>query len=393
MSEDVSVATPPGESVKSAARLRPAISAAPTTMRAARYHCIGEPFVIEQVPTPVPDSTAVVIEVKACGIVPNLQNVLFVPPEDKRPTLPATYGLDASGVVVDKGPLVHGFDVGDRVYVNPLRYCGGCRKCRLGLIRACDYAALNGYFGLGAKSKQTLDDYPHGGFAEYMSAPQQSLVNIPDSVSFHSAARFGYLGTAYSALRRANVNMTTNVLINGISGTLGIGAALLALALGAPKVLGIGRNVELLEEVKSLAPDRVEVRATGSADSISDWARALVGEDGVEVVIDALPTLGPVESLLAAMAPLARGGVHVNIGGVVNDVPINLFNVMNNHQTLLGSFWFTTAEAQEMVELVHASTVNFDVFEHQLFALDDINVALEKITERHGGFTNFVITP
>lgn len=377
----------------SASQLSRADSVSPTMMRAARYHRVGEPFVVEYVEKPVPRSTEVLVEIKACGIVPNLHNALRLPPIEQRPALPAIYGLDASGVVVDKGPLVHGIDIGDRIYVNPLRYCGSCRKCRLGRVGACEYAALSGYFGIGLKSRQTLDDYPYGGFAEYMTAPQYSLVKIPDNVSFETAARWGYLGTAYGALRRADVNMTTNVLINGISGTLGIGAALFALALGAPKVLGVGRNVELLREVKLLAPERIEVRTTGTAESISAWARSVVGEDGVEVVIDALPTFAPAEAFLAAMAALARGGVHVNIGGVIENVPINTFSIMNNDQSLMGSFWFTTAEAQEMVDLVRASAVNLDVFEHEVFSLDEIDVALEKIGGRHGGFTNMVISP
>ena len=63
--------------------------------------------------------------------------------------------------------------------------------------------------------------------------PSTALVKLPDSLSFEQAARFGYMGTAYSALRKAKVGTDTTVLINGISGTLGLGAALFALGMGA----------------------------------------------------------------------------------------------------------------------------------------------------------------
>ena len=79
-----------------------------------------------------------------------------------------------------------------------------------------------------------FEDYPYGGLGEYMTAPQYSLVTLPDNVSFETAARWGYLGTAYSALKRSGANMGTSVLVNGISGTLGLGVALFALALGCP---------------------------------------------------------------------------------------------------------------------------------------------------------------
>ena len=48
-----------------------------------------------------------------------------------------------------------------------------------------------------------------------------------------------------------------------ISGTLGLGACLNALAMGATKIFGTGRNAELLADVKAIAPDRIEVHAVG----------------------------------------------------------------------------------------------------------------------------------
>jgi alcohol dehydrogenase len=47
----------------------------PTTMRAARMHAVGEPMSIDTIPVPKPGSTDVLVQVKACGMVPNLGNV------------------------------------------------------------------------------------------------------------------------------------------------------------------------------------------------------------------------------------------------------------------------------------------------------------------------------
>jgi alcohol dehydrogenase len=46
------------------------------TMLAARMHEIGGPLLVEQIPVPEPRPTDVLIAVKACGVVPNLKNVL-----------------------------------------------------------------------------------------------------------------------------------------------------------------------------------------------------------------------------------------------------------------------------------------------------------------------------
>jgi len=48
-----------------------------TTMIAARVHKYGEPMQLDRIPIPEPRSTDVLVEVKACGIVPNLARVVF----------------------------------------------------------------------------------------------------------------------------------------------------------------------------------------------------------------------------------------------------------------------------------------------------------------------------
>jgi len=75
----------------------------PATMRAARMHAVGAPMAIDTIAVPKPGSTDVLVEVKACGMVPNLGNVLanwtkwF--PHLPLPKLPAIFGLDPAGVV------------------------------------------------------------------------------------------------------------------------------------------------------------------------------------------------------------------------------------------------------------------------------------------------------
>lgn len=368
-----------------------------TTMRAARMHAVGQPLSIDTVDVPTPRSTDVLVEVRACGIVPNLGNVLHHLrewfPHLCLPELPAVFGLDATGVIVAKGAQVHGVDIGDRVYVNPARYCGACRNCRLGATVACRAYALNGYFGFSPYSQQLFEDYPYGGLCEYMTAPQYSLVVLPDNVSHETAARWGYLGTGYRALRHGGLRPGGTVLVNGISGTLGLGVALFALALGARTVLGTGRDRDLLGKVKAIAPDRIDVHGLDDEASVGEWARSLTGGAGVDLVVDALGPGAPHHTFLAALDALGRGGQHVNIGAVAGDVPVHLHKVMDNDMRLSGSAWFTTAEGQEMADLAESGMVDLSVFEHEVFELADVNTALSVLKNRNGGFSNYVIRP
>lgn len=194
-------------------------------------------------------------------------------PELPLPKLPAIFGLDATGVIETVGSQVYGFKPGDRVYVNAGRYCGSCRACQAGEPISCDCFVLNGYFGLGKDGAQIFEDYPYGGLCEYMPVPQYSLVRLPDDVDFETATRLGYLGTAYRGLIRANAGPGKILLINGITGTLGLGAVALALALGVKKILGAARNEELFQKVQDMGPPgRIEILKSGS-ESVKEWSQ------------------------------------------------------------------------------------------------------------------------
>ncbi|CAI8999837.1 alcohol dehydrogenase catalytic domain-containing protein [Pseudomonas sp. YuFO20] len=367
------------------------------TMRAARLYEGGKPMVIEQVAVPAIRPTEVLVKVKACGIVPNLHNILtnWVKwfPQNPLPKLPAIFGLDPAGVVEAVGAQVYDFKVGDRVYVNPGRYCGSCRACRAGNTIACTAYTFNGYFGFTPKSPRMFEDYPYGGLCEYIPAPQYSLVKLPDNISFETAARLGYMGTAYKALLKANVGPGSTVLINGISGTLGLGAAALALAMGVRKILGTARNQDLFQKVKDLAaPGRIEIHTLGTIPT-NEWAYEVTHGEGVDVVIDALGPGAPHESLTQALKSLHRGGHLVNVGAIAGEVPIDLHWIMDNDIQISGSAWFTTGQGQAMADMVESGVLDLSFFENTAFRLEDVNSAITGIENRHGGFSNYVICP
>ena len=366
------------------------------TMLAARLHDIGKPMQLEQVPVPEPRPTDVVVEVKACNIVPNLLNVLATYaewfPYLPLPELPAIFGLDSAGLVSQVGSEVTGVEVGDRVYVNPGLSCGGCRACRRGEDQNCDAYTFMGYFAFGPDGQRLFDAYPYGGLAQYLTAPQRNLVKLPDSVTFEQGARFGYLGTAYSALRKAGAGPGRTVLIDGISGTLGLGACLNALAMGVTRILGTGRNAALLADVKAIAPDRINVLAVGDA-ALGAWAHEHNDGDGVDIVIDCLGPGAPAETMLDALSTLRRGGVAVDIGGMMERPALDLFSMMCSQNSIIGSLWFSTGEAQEMADLAGSGALDLSVLEHHTFSLGQINEALGDLPSRHGGFSNYLCVP
>ncbi|MCK9260014.1 MAG: alcohol dehydrogenase catalytic domain-containing protein [Azoarcus sp.] len=365
-----------------------------TMMKAARLHEIGGKFVLDEVPVPVPGKHDVLVKVEACGVIPNLRNVVthfptwypFLP----LPALPAIFGLDAAGTIAAVGEGVTSFKVGERVYVNPGVGCGECRHCKRGEPTRCDTYTFMGYFGFGKDSQQIFKKYPYAGYAEYTTAPAANLVRLPDNLKSAEAARFGYLGTAYSAIRKSALRPGQDILVLGATGTLGVGAVLLALAFGASRVVVVARDAAALGRLVALDPQRVIAITLGEG-SIHEQVRARI-PDGVDVMLDTLGAKAPAELSVDAMQAVIRGGRIVQIGGVAGPIPIDPHPFMCAQLQYIGSLWFTAAEGDEMASMIAAGTVDLGLLESRPFGIHQLNEALDEIEAHGNGFANFHIS-
>jgi NADPH:quinone reductase-like Zn-dependent oxidoreductase len=87
-------------------------------MKAVRFHAYGEIDVlrVEEVERPVPGPGQVLVEVRAAGIQPGEVMIRRGARHGRWPaTFPSGQGSDLAGVVVEAGPEVRGFAVGDEV--------------------------------------------------------------------------------------------------------------------------------------------------------------------------------------------------------------------------------------------------------------------------------------
>jgi D-arabinose 1-dehydrogenase-like Zn-dependent alcohol dehydrogenase len=361
-------------------------------MRVARLHAPGEPLRIDRMPVPELGPRDVLVEVKACGVIPNMNAIFGGTLWNRLPPLPASVGLDAAGIVVQAGSAVGGIAIGARVYVNPWLSCGTCAYCRAGAPLQCNAAAFQGYFGFTDRSESLLRAYPYGGFAEYMPAAADRLVMLPRSVSFEQAARFGYLGTSFAALRRGGVSVGSWIAINGITGTLGVGATLHALAMGATRILGIGRNREVLSQLTALAPARVATLALGD-EPVAQWLLERTDRIGVDVLLDCSGRAASASTTTAALGALKPGGVAVNIGALTEKLEIEPISFMVKALTFRGSNWFTTGEGQLMADAAGVGALDLSVLQTRAYPLENVNDALAEVKKRPGGLVNIVVNP
>lgn len=362
-------------------------------MRAARLHAPGQPFRIDRIARPVPRAADVLVQVKACGIIPNMNHIVSGRLWHHLPKLPAVIGLDAAGIVVEAPAGRSDVKIGDAVYVNPFLSCGECAYCRAGEPMLCADAALRGYFGFTPRGAHLLDDYPYGGLAEYLTAAPQSLVKLPPAVSFDEAARWGYLATSFAALRAGGAGAGSWIAINGVTGTLGVGAVMLALAMGVTRILGWGRNRAVLQALKALAPRRIDTMALGDR-PLGEFLKEHTDALGVDLLIDCTGRGGPAAPVADAQAGVKRGGMTVNIGALAEPLPLNPTQFMTSRMHYRGSNWFTNAEAALLAEMVAAGVLDLGPWVPRIYPLEAVNQALADIRdERPGGFVNFVVAP
>ncbi|MGB8608356.1 alcohol dehydrogenase catalytic domain-containing protein, partial [Bradyrhizobium sp.] len=157
-----------------------------------------------QFPDPTPDAHDVVIEMKASGMCGSDLHQYRRPKGQAQPTGipmrdgPVIAGHEPCGVVVAAGSAVDAKEarIGQRVMVHHYQGCTQCNHCRSGWQQLCQEVPVKVY-----------GNNAHGGHAQYLKVPANTLVPLPDELSFSAGAAIACgSGTAYSALRRMNLS-------------------------------------------------------------------------------------------------------------------------------------------------------------------------------------------
>lgn len=337
----------------------------PQTMRAARLHKASsgqtELRLDTDVPVPLPGPGDVLIRVRACG----LNQVDLLTADGQTPQevpLPHISGTEVSGDIVALGDGVLGWQVGDRIVVDPIIACRHCENCTRGETNMCRNSRV---FGVQTE----------GGYAEYAVAPGHQLLKLPEGMEYAAAAAMAVTGpTAWHMLRgRAKVVLGEDVLV--IAGGSGIGV------LGIQIAKSAGARVIATAGGPEKARRTLEVGADFSVDhndpTWPDQVRRLTGGRGVDVVFEHVGQSTWEGSLKA----LARGGRLVTCGGHSGfQVGFNLWHLFVKEQTVMGSFGGTRADFLNVMRMGGRGVLTQVV--QQIFPLDGVARAQEMLRNR-----------
>jgi D-arabinose 1-dehydrogenase-like Zn-dependent alcohol dehydrogenase len=305
------------------ATLRVTPKPAVALMKAAQVPKPGADFEMVERPIPAPDAGQVRIQVRACGICHS--DVLVkegVFPWIQYPRVP---GHEVAGVIDEVGAGVSAWKTGQRVGVGwHGGHDGTCRECRRGDFRNCRNVKVTG---------MSYD----GGYQEYMVAPVEALVPIPDSLSDVDAAPLLDAGiTTYNALRNSGAMPGDLVAVQGIGGLGHLGVQF-ANKFGY-RVAAIGRGPENAELAKKLgAHVYIDSHATNAAEKLQELG-------GAQVIIATAPNSKAMSALIDGLGP---NGKLVVIGASLDAIEVTPSQLIFGSKTIQGWAAGTPAASED----------------------------------------------
>lgn len=309
-------------------------------MRAVMIDDVGSDPRVQEVPEPAVPQGGVVVEVRATGMCRSDWHAWAGHEGVAFPHVP---GHELAGVIVEVGPEVQRWSVGDRVTVPFVCGCGRCAYCLAGDAQVCPNQQQPGFSTWGSFAERVI-----------LHAADVNLVALPDAVDFATAASLGCrFATAFRALvGRARLTEGEWVTVVGAGG-VGLSTIMIAKALGA-RVVAIDRNPEALAVASDLGADHTIV-ADGSDVVPEIGAKiAALTDGGSHVSVDAV---GSESTCSVAIHSLRRRGRHVQVGllpAIEGHPQVPMERVIGWELDVFGSHGMAAVDYPEMMDLIAA---------------------------------------
>jgi L-iditol 2-dehydrogenase len=329
-------------------------------------------FAVEDVERPSPGPHEVLCRVRAiaiCGTDPHIiqgHYPGFWPQE--WPLIP---GHEWCGDVVELGPGAAdlGWQTGTRVAGTSHAACGFCRRCVEGRYNLCErFGDLRVHHQYGHNAD--------GAYADYVVHSIKSVFPVPDALSDEEAAMLDPAAIALHTVKRGGHAPGDTVVVVG-PGVMGLLVAECARALGAGRVIVVGRGARL-QKAAELGHETVDFTASDPVEAV----RADV----------ALECSGDPEALATCVGMLRKGGRVAVIGIPMEDARIPLQRVVLDEIDVVG-VRAAAGEMPQAIALAAAGRIRLAPLITHRFALEDFAAAYATFTERRDGALKVIVRP
>jgi D-arabinose 1-dehydrogenase-like Zn-dependent alcohol dehydrogenase len=302
-------------------------------MKSAQVPKPGADFEIVEREIPKPDARQVRIKVQACGVCHS--DVLTKEglwPGIQYPRVP---GHEVAGIIDEVGAGVSEWTKGQRVGVGwHGGHDGTCRECRRGDFGNCRNMKVCGI---------TYD----GGYQQYMVAPAEAVVAIPETLSDVDAAPLLCAGiTTYNALRHSGALPGDLVAVQGIGGLGHLGIQF-ANKFGY-KVAAIGRGSENAALAKRLgASVYIDSHAANAVEVLQKLG-------GARVILATAPNSKAMSELINGLGP---NGELMVVGATGDPIEVTPLQLINGSKTIQGWASGTPADSEDTLRFAELSGV------------------------------------
>lgn len=330
-------------------------------MKAARLYGYGQPFVIEEVPTPTIGEGEVLVKVEGAGFCHSDIHILD---GELRliPKFPHTLGHENAGVVAQVGRGVKAVKEGDPVVVYGGWGCGYCRQCVMGHEQLCIQPQW-----VGISEHQ-------GGYAEYLRVPSERyLVKLSKLAPREAAPLADAALTPYRAVKRALPYLYADgwALVIGIGGLGQFGVKLLR-ALSGIRIIAVDIDDHKLELARQHGADVVfnSTKQPNLAQAIMDLTRG----EGVQAVFD---FVGSEQTLALSIGVAANGSKVTQLGLAGGTARLKVLENSRFEVVYEFTLWGNLQELREVVALVESGRVS--PIPVEFYPLEQINEVYTKL--------------
>jgi D-arabinose 1-dehydrogenase-like Zn-dependent alcohol dehydrogenase len=302
-------------------------------MKVAQIPKAGADFQIVEREIPKPGVGHVRIKVQACGVCHS--DVLTKEGAWPGIQYPRVPGHEVAGIIDELGAGVSEWKQGQRVGVGwHGGHDGTCLSCRRGDFRNCRNQKIAGI---------SYD----GGYQEYMVAPVEALVAIPESLGAAEAAPLLCAGiTTYNALRHSGALPGDLAAVQGVGGLGHLGIQF-ANRFGY-KVAAIGRGSENTALAKKLgAILYIDSKSTNAADELQKLG-------GAQVILATAPSSKAMSELIDGLGP---NGKLMVIGATFDPIEVTPVQLISGSRTIQGWAAGTPADSEDTLRFAELTGV------------------------------------
>jgi alcohol dehydrogenase len=236
------------------------------------------------------------------------------------------------------------------------------------------------------EGKALQKDWRDGTLADYARVPKASVTALDGFGAVEPAelATLTRFAVPYGGLIRARLAAGETIIVTGATGSYGSAAVLLAVALGAARVVAAGRNASKLDAVQRAAGPRVAtVALSGDIKADAERLRAAAG-GGAEAALDIVGNAQDPNATLAALRALRRGGRLALMGSMSVPLPVPYLEVMLNNLEIIGQFMYPRDVFGRLGELTRSGLLDLGAIRVRAFPLDALPAAMEAAAQADG---------